>query len=219
MARLIREKDWAATPLGPLQAWPQPLRSSLSISLRSSTASGVFWGPDHLFLYNDAWAAYLGNRHPWALGRPVREVMEDIWPALEDQFRRVRERAETVNASDALLVRHLHGRTFESFWTYSLLPIGLDDGSIGGLSRGDDLHAVLLGRHGRVVAGRSVGDALQQRLTIEQNVDLRGAGGGMDDAQGGDRFCRVLLGPHRASADWEEPGHEGEAQQGDPTDP
>ena len=132
MARLIREKDWAETPLGPLQAWPQPLRSSLSISLRSSTASGVFWGPDHLFLYNDAWAAYLGDRHPWALGRPVREVMEDIWPALEGQFRRVHEQAETVNASDARLVRHLHGRTFESYWTYSLLPIGLEDGTIGG---------------------------------------------------------------------------------------
>ena len=133
MARLIREKDWAATPLGPLQAWPQPLRSSLSISLRSATASGVFWGSDHLFLYNDAWAAYLGDRHPRALGRPVREVWEDIWPALEDQFRRVREQAETVNASDARLVRHLHGRTFDSYWDYSLLPIGLDDGTIGGI--------------------------------------------------------------------------------------
>lgn len=132
MARLIREKDWAATPLGPPDAWAQQLRSSLSIALRSSTATGVFWGPDHLFLYNDAWAAYLGDRHPDALGRPVGEVMADIWPALKAQFRRVSEQAETVNASDARLVRHLHGRSFDSYWDYTLLPIGLDDGTIGG---------------------------------------------------------------------------------------
>ncbi|MDB5691440.1 MAG: hypothetical protein JWO81_503 [Alphaproteobacteria bacterium] len=133
MARLIREKDWAATPLGPVPSWPQPLRASLSIALRSATAAGVLWGPDLLFLYNDAWSAYLGDRHPGSLGRPVSEVWADIWPALEGQFRRVYARAETVNAVDARLVRSLGGRIFDSYWTYSLLPIGLEDGTVGGV--------------------------------------------------------------------------------------
>ncbi|MEA3002416.1 MAG: hypothetical protein QOH81_1204 [Sphingomonadales bacterium] len=133
MARLIRETDWAATPLGRIRSWPQPLRASLSIALRSPSAAGVLWGPDLLFLYNDSWSAYLGDRHPWALGQPVREVMADIWPALESQIRRVCDEAETVNAVDMRLVRNLGGRVFDSYWTYSLLPIGLEDGTIGGV--------------------------------------------------------------------------------------
>ena len=54
-------------------------------------------GAGHLFLYNDTWAALLGERHPWALGRPAAEVLADIWPVLEEQFSAVYERAETVN--------------------------------------------------------------------------------------------------------------------------
>ena len=52
----------------------------------------------------------------------------------------------------------------------------VDDGGIGGLPGGNDLQAVLLGRDGRVAAGRSIGEPLQQRLTVEQDVDFRRAG-------------------------------------------
>jgi PAS domain S-box-containing protein len=130
---LIRAQNWSATPLGDIRRWPQSLRSALSIGLRSQTASAIFWGPNHLFLYNDPWAALLGERHPWALGRPAAEVLADIWPVLEEQFRAVYERAETVNRVDTLLVRNLSGATFDSYWSYSLLPVASEDGTIGGL--------------------------------------------------------------------------------------
>jgi len=133
MSALIRAHDWEATPLGAIQQWPQSLRSSLSICLRSRTATAICWGPEYLFFYNDAWAGFLGERHPAALGRPAREVMADIWPVLEGQFRTVSENAETVNVYDALLVRNLGGVSFDSYWTYSLLPVASEDGTIGGI--------------------------------------------------------------------------------------
>jgi PAS domain S-box-containing protein len=133
IGELIRAHDWPATPLGDIRQWPQSLRSALSICLRSQSASAIFWGPGHMFLYNDAWAALLGERHPWALGRPAAEVLADIWPVLEDQFRAVYERAETVNQVDTLLVRNLGGETYDSYWSYSLLPVASEDGTIGGL--------------------------------------------------------------------------------------
>jgi PAS domain S-box-containing protein len=132
-AELIRARDWSATALGDIRQWPQSLRSALSISLRSQTASAIFWGPERIFLYNDAWAALLGERHPWAVGRPAAEVLADIWPVLEDQFKAVFERAEAINRIDALLVRNLGGETFDSYWSYSLLPVASEDGTIGGL--------------------------------------------------------------------------------------
>ncbi|HZG09642.1 MAG TPA: HWE histidine kinase domain-containing protein [Allosphingosinicella sp.] len=157
MSALIRAHDWEATPLGAIQQWPQSLRSSLSICLRSRTATAICWGPEYLFFYNDAWAGFLGERHPAALGRPAREVMADIWPVLEGQFRTVSENAETVNVYDALLVRNLGGVSFDSYWTYSLLPVASEDGTIGGiLSQAHDSSQTVL---------RARRDALMLRMS------------------------------------------------------
>ena len=133
MGALIRAHDWDATELGPIHSWPQSLRSTLSICLRSAAPTAVVWGPQHLFVYNDAWAPFLSDRHPWALGRPVPEVMPDIWPLLEDEFRTVYTGAEAVNRIDAPMIRRLAGAVHESFWSYSLLPVASEDGTIGGL--------------------------------------------------------------------------------------
>ncbi|HEY0086259.1 MAG TPA: hybrid sensor histidine kinase/response regulator, partial [Allosphingosinicella sp.] len=59
MSALIRGHGWEATALGPIHSWPQSLRSALSICLRSPSATAVCWGPELLFLYNDAWAALI----------------------------------------------------------------------------------------------------------------------------------------------------------------
>ncbi|HEX8643243.1 MAG TPA: HWE histidine kinase domain-containing protein [Allosphingosinicella sp.] len=134
MGALIRSHDWSQTPLGPIHFWPQSLRSALGIALRSSTGSAIFWGSDHLFLYNDGWAALLRDgRHPWALGRPAREVLEDVWPVLRDQFASVLAAGQAVNMIDTLLVRNLGGQVFDSYWSYSLLPVAGEDGGIAGI--------------------------------------------------------------------------------------
>lgn len=129
----IRARDWSSTPLGPIQQWPQSLRSALGIALRSAGASAVYWGPDHRFLYNDAWAALLGERHPWAMGRPAAETLEENWPQLRGQFERVMREGEPVNMFDAKLVRTCRGAARDSYWTYSLLPVAGEDGTIGGI--------------------------------------------------------------------------------------
>jgi PAS domain S-box-containing protein len=133
MGALLRAHDWEATALGPINSWPQSLRSALSICLRSPSATAIAWGPELLFLYNDAWSAYLGERHPRSLGRPAAEVMADIWPTLEPQFRTAMDRAQAVNVVDALLERNLGGATFDSWWSYSLLPVASEDGTVGGV--------------------------------------------------------------------------------------
>ena len=155
-AELIRAHDWASSPLGEIRSWPQSLRSALSICLRSATPSAIFWGPDHLFLYNDAWAAMLEERHPWALGQRAEEVLADVWPTLGEQFRSVLEQARPVNRVDTLLVRNLGGATFDSYWTYSMLPVASEDGTIGGIL------AQARNTTERVLRGRR--DALMLRL-------------------------------------------------------
>jgi PAS domain S-box-containing protein len=76
MARQIRAFDWSATPLGPLEAWSGTLRSTLSFVLEAPLPLALLWGEEGLLLYNDAYAAFCGKRHPGILGQRIT----DAWP-------------------------------------------------------------------------------------------------------------------------------------------
>src|SRR4028119_2049137 len=75
----MRSHDWAASPLGPLDGWPQSLRTVVSLVLTSKFPMFLAWGPEMGFLYNDAYAPILGAKHPQALGRRIDDVWSEIW--------------------------------------------------------------------------------------------------------------------------------------------
>jgi hypothetical protein len=74
MGALIRSMDWTNTPLGPLQDWPQSLRTSASLCLSSTFPILVAWGPDDIQIYNDAYRPICGELHPRAMGGPFKEI-------------------------------------------------------------------------------------------------------------------------------------------------
>src|SRR4051794_18365622 len=71
MGERIRAFDWAKTPLGPLETWPQSLRTCIRIMLTSRQPIWIGWGPQLIKLYNDPYKAIAGGKHPRALGRPA----------------------------------------------------------------------------------------------------------------------------------------------------
>ena len=84
MGRLCRAKDWAATPLGPVEQWPQSLRTAASMVVRQGMAQNLCWGPELLQIYNDAYRVIMGDKHPAGLGRSVlwswSEIQAEIAP-------------------------------------------------------------------------------------------------------------------------------------------
>ncbi|MCQ1809949.1 hypothetical protein [Neorhizobium galegae] len=48
MAELVRTKDWSDTPLGPIDQWPQSLRTTVSLCLASNFPINVIWGDDNV---------------------------------------------------------------------------------------------------------------------------------------------------------------------------
>jgi PAS domain S-box-containing protein len=82
MSSRVRNFAWAETPLGPAADWPAPLKWAVDLVLASGFPMAVRWGPDQVIIYNDAYAALLGERHPAALGKPLR----DTWPEIFDQL-------------------------------------------------------------------------------------------------------------------------------------
>ena len=79
MAETFKRFDWAATPLGARDHWSPSLKLATGIILASSFPMALRWGPDFVLLYNDAYRPILGDKHPWALGRPAREAWSEVW--------------------------------------------------------------------------------------------------------------------------------------------
>ena len=127
----IRERDWTATSLGPLAAWPDALRHALSSMLNSAFPTYLAWGPDLISFYNDAYRPILGIK-PEALGRPFPEVWEEAW----DQIGPVMERALQGEASyleDYTVTVDRHGTREQSLWTFAYSPVRDERGSVRGV--------------------------------------------------------------------------------------
>ena len=60
MHALMRERDWASTPLGPPSGWSPGLRMVVRLVLDAHFPMYVAWGPQLVLIYNDAYAELLG---------------------------------------------------------------------------------------------------------------------------------------------------------------
>ncbi|MEU8615338.1 SpoIIE family protein phosphatase, partial [Actinoplanes sp. NPDC048791] len=78
-AELVRLHPWAATSLGPAEAWDPVVRATVDMLLASPVPMVLAYGDDHVLIYNDAYAEVLGARHPAALGRPAADVFGELW--------------------------------------------------------------------------------------------------------------------------------------------
>ena len=133
MGAMIRAHDWSATSLGRPSTWPQSLRSTLSLCLGSPIVSALYWGPDFVLIYNDAYAPALAERHPHALGQPLREVWPDIWPVLQPQLERVVETGQGFATDRQRLLMKRLGRMEETYWFYSFAPVRGESGEVAGV--------------------------------------------------------------------------------------
>jgi signal transduction histidine kinase len=133
MGELIRHLDWAATPVGPTATWPQSLRSAVSILLPSKAQICLFWGPDLIKLYNDAYIPVLRRKHPWALGRPAREVWSEIQDVLGPLLEGVIATGEAFRAQDHPFYLERRGFSEETYFDVSYDPVRDESGKVGGV--------------------------------------------------------------------------------------
>ena len=131
--RLLQTTDWSRTPLGPAAQWPQSLQLAVGICQSSRFPMFVWWGPELVNIYNDAYVPILGKRHPQAFGRPAREIWGEIWPVIGPQAEGVMLRGEATWNERVLLVMERHGYPEDTYFTWSYSPIRDETGGIGGL--------------------------------------------------------------------------------------
>jgi PAS domain S-box-containing protein len=134
MAACMRALDWSATPLGPVEQWPEALRICVRIVLGSGYPMAICWGPDYVLLYNDAYRPIAGTKHPWALGRGAREVYPEAWDFIGPMYESVMTQGQTVNfLSDALVPLHRNNYLEEVYIAFSASPLPDGDGRVCGV--------------------------------------------------------------------------------------
>lgn len=134
LGQLILDRDWSATPLGPITGWPQSLKTAISLMINARQPMWLGWGDDACFFYNDAYIAVLGEaKHPWALGRPAAEVWAEIWDICGPLADKVLHHGEACFLDDVCLFMRRDGGPEENYFSFSYSPIRDASGDIGGL--------------------------------------------------------------------------------------
>jgi PAS domain S-box-containing protein len=133
MGALTRAHDWSATSLGPPERWPQGLRTAVRILLNTNHPMFIWWGPELIQFYNDAYRQTMGpERHPSALGQGGRECWAEIWPIIGPQIEQVMNGGGATWNENQLVPVTRYGRVEQVYWTYGYSPID-DDDRVGGV--------------------------------------------------------------------------------------
>lgn len=167
MGELIRTYDWASTSLGAVDTWPQSLRTCVRIMLASRQPIWIGWGTEWIKLYNDAYRAIVGGKHPKALGQPAFDVWREIWDLIGPLKRAVMESDQGTYHESQLLIMERNGYPEETYFTFSYTPIPGDDGKTAGMFcvNSDDTERIISERQLRTLTN------LGKKLTDCTNTD------------------------------------------------
>ncbi|MCX2479685.1 ATP-binding protein [Pedobacter sp. MC2016-15] len=132
MGKLIRSMDWSKTALGPVEDWPQSLRTSVSLCLSSTFPILIAWGPETIQIYNDSYRPICGAKHPESMGQNFRICWETALPVVGDAFTRGQE-GEGTYIKDQQMFLDRYGYMEEAYMTFSFAPIRDESGGVGGI--------------------------------------------------------------------------------------
>jgi PAS domain S-box-containing protein len=132
MASRIRAFDWSRTPLGPIEGWSETLLATANLMLHSPFPTILSWGPEMVFLYNDAAISTLTVKHPSALGALYRNVFHEAWDLVGADLEACYYRGETAVRDNMFIPILFNGVLEDHYWSYSLIPV-YEKGRIGGV--------------------------------------------------------------------------------------
>jgi signal transduction histidine kinase len=196
---LMRERDWATSPLGNPETWPQSLRTIVGLLLQSRFPMFVAWGKELGFLYNDPYADILGTKHPQALGSRFSDIWSEIWPDISPLIDAAMA-GDATYREDLPLVMNRRGYDEQTWFTFSYSPVRDDSGRIAGMfcAVSETTQRVLVER-----ALRELNETLERRVdaALKERKLLA------DIVEGTDAFVQVAdldyrwLAINRAAAD------------------
>ncbi|HVV45315.1 MAG TPA: HAMP domain-containing sensor histidine kinase, partial [Bryobacteraceae bacterium] len=169
MESRIAAYDWNTTSIGPPERWSTALKTTVRILLANRFPMLLWWGPDYVSIYNDAYIPILGQKHPWGLGKPVRECWSEIWDVLRPLIDTPFFGGPSTWSEDIELHINRSGFTEETHFTiaYSPVPDETAERGIGGvLATVHEITAKIVGQR-RGVALRELSSAVEAKSAEE----------------------------------------------------
>ena len=128
----LRAKDWSQTPLGPVDTWPEELCAAIRTVLPSRIPMLLWWGPELVQIFNDAYTPLLGAKYPEAIGQPGARCWAEVWDQLQPMADAALSGGATYSENQLLLLRR-HGYLEETYWTFSYSPVRDAAGKVAGI--------------------------------------------------------------------------------------
>jgi PAS domain-containing protein len=131
MAARIAAFDWSGS-LGPVEAWPQSLKTIVGFMVHTPVPLVLLWGADGIMIYNDAYSVFAGKRHPGLLGSKVRQG----WPEVadfNDNVMKVGLGGGTLSYKNQELALDRFGRLEPAWMNLDYSPVIDESGKPGGV--------------------------------------------------------------------------------------
>ncbi len=172
MGELMRSLDWSRTGVGPVDAWPQSLRTALSIMLENYFPMYIAWGKSYTQFYNDGYRPILGStKHPQAMGARASETFAESWAIIQPMFDGVMQ-GNAVGSDNWMLPLDRHGFLEECYFNFSYSPIRDESGEVGGvLVTVSETTARVLGER-RLQILQALASRTQEATTIEAACEV-----------------------------------------------
>jgi PAS domain S-box-containing protein len=170
MRTLVLEKDWSQTLVGPRGQWSPTLKTMVDLLLANGFPLLLWWGPQYVSIYNDAYRPILGAKHPGALGKPFREVWPEIEQILSPLIDGPFQGGPSTWMEDILLEVNRHGFFEETHFTIAYSPVPDDTTlrGIGGvLATVHEITEKIIGER-RLSALRDLGSRASEAKTVRE---------------------------------------------------
>lgn len=131
--QFARTVDWASTSLGPIEDWPPALRGMCNLIMASPHPAAMYWGDDFVVVYNEAYILLAGQKHPQLMGQKYSEAWHEIWHLLVDVFTEAKLTGQSTMKDDDCLFITRSGFLEETYFSWSIIPLVGEDGSVVGL--------------------------------------------------------------------------------------
>jgi signal transduction histidine kinase len=132
MAALCGSYAWATTSIGCPDEWSPGLRAAAALVLAAPTPMVLLWGEDATQIYNDAYCALMGAKHPTVFATPVRTSWPEGWH-LDWELYAKAWRGESLVVEDAVLSVGRAGDSSDASFTLGYSPARDEDGVIQGV--------------------------------------------------------------------------------------
>lgn len=128
---VVQNVDWESTSLGPMSDWPVQLQHTFNQLVSDSRPVALYWGPEYVTIYNEAFSKYCGARHPRLLGRPAPEAWPHLKTRLDEMTASPSKNYSNAEDESKFFIPLADGSHEETYVKSSMVPIVYDKKCLG----------------------------------------------------------------------------------------